>query len=77
LKVVHTYAVKKSLMKMNAIARYEITINNARDFIEGHRKGGYRFTPIGAAQGWSPDSYADAVADYQKMGYKYIALGDW
>jgi hypothetical protein len=55
--------------------RYEITINNARDFIEGHRKGGYRFTPIGAAQGWSPDSYADAVADYQKMGYKYIALG--
>ena len=55
--------------------RYELTINNARDFIEGHRKGGYRFVPIGAAQGWSPDSYADAVAEYQKMGYKYIALG--
>jgi hypothetical protein len=55
--------------------RYEITINNALDFIEGHRKGGYRFVPIGAAQGWSPESYADAVAEYQKMGYQYIALG--
>jgi hypothetical protein len=55
--------------------RYEITINNARDFIEGHRKGNYRFTPMGAVQGWSPESYADAVNEYQKMGYTYLALG--
>ena len=55
--------------------RYEITINNARDFIEGHKKGRYRFVPVGAVQGWSPESYASAVAEYQKMGYKYIALG--
>jgi predicted nucleic acid-binding protein len=57
------------------IRRYEITVNNARDFIQKHREKNYRFTPIGAAQGWSPDSYADAVSAYQEMGYDYIALG--
>ncbi|MFD8386990.1 tRNA-guanine transglycosylase DpdA [Streptomyces sp. NPDC059679] len=31
--------------------------------------------PVGAAQGWSPDSYADSVVQLQKMGYKRIALG--
>ena len=55
--------------------RFELTVNNARDFIEGHREGEYRFTAVGAAQGWSPESYADAVKEYQKMGYAYIALG--
>lgn len=34
-----------------------------------------RLEPVGAAQGWSPDSYADSVARLQKMGYKRIALG--
>jgi len=57
------------------LRRYEITVNNARAFIEMHRKQGYTFTPIGAAQGWSPESYAEAVKEYQKMGYDYIALG--
>jgi hypothetical protein len=55
--------------------RYDLTVNNARDFIEGHQKGGYRFIPIGAVQGWTPDSYADAVREYQHMGYTYLALG--
>jgi hypothetical protein len=55
--------------------RYELTIANAGEFIEKHRKGKYSFVPIGAAQGWSPESYADAVKEYQKMGYRYIALG--
>jgi hypothetical protein len=32
-------------------------------------------TPIGVAQGWSPDSYAKAVQALQKMGYTYVALG--
>ena len=55
--------------------RYELTINNARDFIEKHQKKAYTFTPIGAVQGWSPASYAEAVQAYQQMGYTYIALG--
>lgn len=55
--------------------RYELTINNAKDFIEKHKKGNYTFTPVGAVQGWTPESYAHAVKEYQKMGYTYIALG--
>ncbi len=55
--------------------RYDLTIRNAREFIEKHKAGNYSFTPIGAVQGWSPESYAHAVKEYQKMGYTYIALG--
>ena len=35
----------------------------------------YGFTPIGVAQGWSPESYAHAVAELQRIGYQYIAFG--
>ena len=55
--------------------RYNLTCSNAKDFIDLHRKKGGRFTPIGAVQGWSPESYAEAVQEYQEMGYDYIALG--
>ena len=55
--------------------RYDLTIENARLFIEGHRNGSFSFTPIGAAQGWDPNSYASCVDEYQRMGYRYIALG--
>ena len=33
------------------------------------------FGPVGAAQGWSPASYARSVAELQAMGYQRIALG--
>lgn len=55
--------------------RYDLTIKNAEEFIQKHRTGGYTFTPIGAVQGWSPESYAEAVQAYIEMGYEYIALG--
>ncbi len=55
--------------------RYSLTIKNAEDFIQKHRIGGYNFTPIGAVQGWNPESYAKAVKAYIDMGYEYIALG--
>lgn len=55
--------------------RYELTIKNAKEFIQKHRTGGYKFTPIGAVQGWSPESYAKAVKAYIEMGYEYIGLG--
>lgn len=55
--------------------RYELTINNARDFLQKHRAGGYTFTPIGVAQGWSPETYAEAVKENIRIGYDYIALG--
>ncbi|MCY6493399.1 tRNA-guanine transglycosylase DpdA [Leptolyngbya sp. GGD] len=55
--------------------RYELTLKNAAEFLTKHRERGYQFTPIGVAQGWSPESYASAVQELIKMGYDYIALG--
>jgi hypothetical protein len=55
--------------------RYDLTIKNAQDFLDKYKKGNYNFEPIGAVQGWSPESYADAVSKYINMGYKYIAIG--
>ena len=55
--------------------RHDLTLTLAKDFLLEHRRIKGRFTPIGVAQGWSPASYADAVAQLQSMGYDYIALG--
>lgn len=55
--------------------RYELTIHNAEEFLKEHRKAGLKCEPIGAIQGWDPESYAKAAAQYVKMGYRYIALG--
>ena len=56
-------------------ARFEITLEKAREFLERQRKDKLKFLPVGAAQGWSSKSYRDAVSSLQKMGYDYIALG--
>src|SRR5205085_811089 len=40
--------------------RQEITFELAEQFLAHHRNKKFRFTPVGIAQGWSPDSYADA-----------------
>lgn len=59
--------------------RYKLTLNNARDFIEKYsqnqEKYGYKFTPIGVAQGWDPISFRNAVQELITMGYDYVALG--
>ena len=55
--------------------RYDLTIHNAEDFLKEHRKAGLKWEPIGAVQGWDPDSYAKAAAQYVKMGYRYIGIG--
>ena len=55
--------------------RYDLTIQNAEDFLNAHRKAGLKWEPMGAVQGWDPASYASAAAKYVKMGYRYIALG--
>jgi queuine/archaeosine tRNA-ribosyltransferase len=55
--------------------RYDLTIHNAEEFLKEHRKAGLKWEPIGAVQGWDPDSYARAAAQYVKMGYKYLGLG--
>lgn len=55
--------------------RYELTIHNAEEFLKQHRAAKLPWTPIGAVQGWDPQSYAKAAAQYVKMGYNYIGLG--
>ena len=55
--------------------RYEITLNNAEEFIKLAPSGRASFEPIGPIQGWSPESMADAAFEMEKMGYKYLAVG--
>lgn len=55
--------------------RYELTLNNAQEFLEKHRERNRKFIPIGAVQGWNPESYANAVNRVIEMGYSDIALG--
>jgi queuine tRNA-ribosyltransferase-like protein len=55
--------------------RYDLTIQNAADFIKEHKKRKLSWVPIGAVQGWDADSYVKAAKKYVQMGYKYLALG--
>ncbi|MDJ0677359.1 MAG: tRNA-guanine transglycosylase DpdA, partial [Calothrix sp. MO_167.B42] len=55
--------------------RYNLTLRNAEEFISKHQNIGYNFTPIGVAQGWNPQKYAEAVKALVEMGYEYIAIG--
>lgn len=55
--------------------RYQLTRDNAREFLTLHRAGNYSFTPVGVAQGWSPETYRDAVVELLDWGYSYIGLG--
>lgn len=55
--------------------RFQITLENARKFIELVRKEGNLFVPMGAVQGWSPQSMARAADELVKMGYRYLAIG--
>jgi hypothetical protein len=56
-------------------ARQALTLSLASVFRKRCRARKVRFEPLGVAQGWSPSSYASAVKDLQKMGYRRIALG--
>jgi hypothetical protein len=55
--------------------RQEITLELAQEFLKEHSAQACRFQPIGAAQGWSPASYAHSVSELQSMGYRRIGLG--
>ncbi len=55
--------------------RQELTLDLAGQFLKLSRAGKVPFTPVGVAQGWSPESYAHAVKVLQKQGYRYIAFG--
>lgn len=55
--------------------RQAITLELANEFLKRHGARRCAFEPVGAAQGWSPESYAHSVEELQKMGYRRIGLG--
>ncbi|MFW2553154.1 tRNA-guanine transglycosylase DpdA [Aliarcobacter butzleri] len=55
--------------------RYDITINNAREFLKECEKQKVEFHPIGVIQAWSPNSMKKAARELVCMGYDYIAIG--
>ena len=57
------------------LERQAITLELAAEFFAEHQQRGCNFTPMGAAQGWSPKSYAASVERLQEIGYTRIALG--
>ena len=55
--------------------RFEISLQNAAEFISKSKRLGNRFVPLGVVQGWSPLSMANAARKLVSMGYQYIAIG--
>ncbi len=55
--------------------RQTITLELASAFLRRHGERRSKFLPIGAAQGWSPRSYAACVEALQEMGYRAVGLG--
>jgi hypothetical protein len=58
-----------------ARARFDLTQQNARDFLKAARTLGRGFTPLGVIQGWSPGSMAHAARNLERMGYTYLSVG--
>ena len=55
--------------------RYEVTLANAEEFYRLSKEEDFPFEPMGAVQGWSPASMADAAKKLESMGYEYLAVG--
>ena len=55
--------------------RQQLTLKLAARFLDRSSAVAPDLQPVGAAQGWSPESYASSVDALQAMGYKRIALG--
>ena len=65
----------KAEVAPEVLRRYDITLENARKFLKLVKKEDYPFEPMGAVQGWSPESMAASARQLEKMGYRYLAIG--
>lgn len=65
----------RSRTSKKVLDRYDVTLSNAERFLKLAREEDDSFTPIGAIQGWSPESMANAARDLEAMGYNYLAVG--
>ncbi|MBG5280071.1 hypothetical protein I4984_22230 [Pseudomonas aeruginosa] len=59
----------------DTLFRYNVTLENAREFLRLTNEAGRPFEPLGAVQGWSPKSMAAAAKSLEDMGYRYLAIG--
>jgi len=59
----------------DARQRFDITLENANTFLKIYQTQQSTFTPLGAVQGWSPGSMAEASRQLCAMGYDYLAIG--
>lgn len=64
-----------SSVDTHVLERFDITLENAATFLREVRASGATFIPLGAVQGWSPASMAEAARRLVAMGYDYLALG--
>ncbi|UCI23516.1 tRNA-guanine transglycosylase DpdA [Mesorhizobium sp. B2-8-5] len=60
---------------VDAKQRFDITLENADQFLREVEQIGASFTPLGVVQGWSPGSMAEAARRLVTMGYEYLAIG--
>jgi hypothetical protein len=65
----------REAMGEDVLFRYDLTLENAREFMRICESEGFPFEPMGAVQGWSPHSIAEAAVEMEKMGYRYLAIG--
>ena len=66
---------ERSEVDPSIVQRYDVTLENAEEFLKLTRIEGLPFEPMGAVQGWSPRSMALAAKSLTEMGYKYLAIG--
>ncbi|MBF0240119.1 MAG: hypothetical protein HQM12_20645 [SAR324 cluster bacterium] len=55
--------------------RQQLTLELAEEFFRKVNAFRCHFIPIGVAQGWSPETYAESVRILQQIGYEWIAIG--
>ena len=55
--------------------RHKLTIKNAERFYQVYNSDEYSFCPVGACQGYNPETYYESVKEILDIGYDYIALG--
>jgi hypothetical protein len=66
---------KTELSETQKARRVNITLRNAKEFIDIHKERKYNFIPIGVAQGYNKRSYVNSVKELVSMGYNYIGIG--
>jgi len=55
--------------------RWDISMQNAEDFLKYCKDNNVPFTPVATAHGWDAETYEEAGYLIKEMGYNYMAVG--